>query len=141
MQTRLNPSHLATSTVGPAGRTFDSKFRAHRIENQWFPLTGRVVALKVEADGDLYIALQDTTGDKPGIYELAQPSFARLISGGGPLKRIVNVRHSFKNIINCDCLHAKIVAAYRLPVVVGVHARTARNAGPQGGRVRRSCGK
>jgi len=37
------------------------------IENQWFALTGRVVALKVEADGDLHIALQDATGDKPGI--------------------------------------------------------------------------
>ena len=37
------------------------------IENQWFALTGRVVALKVEAGGDLHIALQDGTGEKPGI--------------------------------------------------------------------------
>ena len=37
------------------------------IENQWFALTGRVVALKVESDGDLHIALQDATGEKPGI--------------------------------------------------------------------------
>ena len=37
------------------------------IENQWFALTGRVVALKVEADGDLHTALQDATGEKPGI--------------------------------------------------------------------------
>jgi len=37
------------------------------IENQWFALTGRVVALKVEADGDLHIALQDATDDKPAI--------------------------------------------------------------------------
>ncbi len=37
------------------------------IENQWFALTGRVVALKVEADGDLHIALQDATGEKPAI--------------------------------------------------------------------------
>src|SRR5260370_380552 len=36
------------------------------IENKWFVLTGRVVALKVETDGDLHIALQDATGDKPG---------------------------------------------------------------------------
>ena len=28
------------------------------IENKWFALTGRVVAVKVEADGDLRIALQ-----------------------------------------------------------------------------------
>ena len=40
------------------------------IENKWFALTGRVVALKVEADGDLHIALQDATGDKPGIVVL-----------------------------------------------------------------------
>jgi hypothetical protein len=37
------------------------------IENKWFALTGRVVALKVETDGDLHIALADATGDKPGI--------------------------------------------------------------------------
>ena len=37
------------------------------IENTWYALTGRVVALKVEADGDLHIALQDATGDKPAI--------------------------------------------------------------------------
>jgi len=37
------------------------------IENNWYALTGRVVALKVEADCDLHIALQDATGDKPGI--------------------------------------------------------------------------
>ena len=34
------------------------------IENKWFALTGRVVALKVETDGDLRIALQDATGDR-----------------------------------------------------------------------------
>ena len=37
------------------------------IENQWFALTARAVALKVEADGDLNIALQDAAGEKPGI--------------------------------------------------------------------------
>jgi hypothetical protein len=30
-------------------------------ENNWYSLTGRVVAVKVEADGDLHIALQDAT--------------------------------------------------------------------------------
>jgi len=37
------------------------------IENKWFALTGRVVAVKTETDGDIHIALQDATGDKPGI--------------------------------------------------------------------------
>jgi hypothetical protein len=35
------------------------------IENKWFALTGRVVALEAETDGDLHIELQDATGDKP----------------------------------------------------------------------------
>jgi hypothetical protein len=29
------------------------------IENNWYALTGRVVATKIEADGDLHLALQD----------------------------------------------------------------------------------
>ena len=37
------------------------------IENNWYALTGRVVALKVEADGELHIALQDATGNKPDL--------------------------------------------------------------------------
>src|SRR5207253_2307054 len=44
------------------------------IENKWFALTGRVVAMQVEADGDLHIALQDTTGDKPGIVVAEIPA-------------------------------------------------------------------
>jgi hypothetical protein len=36
------------------------------IEQKWFAVTGRVVAVKVEADGDLHIALSDATGDKQG---------------------------------------------------------------------------
>jgi hypothetical protein len=44
------------------------------IENKWFALTGRVVALKVETDGDIHIALQDATGDKPGIVVVEVPA-------------------------------------------------------------------
>jgi hypothetical protein len=43
------------------------------IENKWFALTGRVVTLKVEQDGDLHIALADATGDKPGIVVVEVP--------------------------------------------------------------------
>jgi hypothetical protein len=43
-------------------------------ENKWFALTGRVVALKVETDGDIHIALQDATGDKPGIVVVEVPA-------------------------------------------------------------------
>jgi hypothetical protein len=42
-------------------------------EQNWFALTGRVVAVKLEADGDLNIALSDATGDKPGIVVCEVP--------------------------------------------------------------------
>jgi hypothetical protein len=44
------------------------------IENNWFALTGRVVAVKVEIDGDLHVALQDATGDKAGIVVCEIPA-------------------------------------------------------------------
>jgi hypothetical protein len=34
-------------------------------EQKWYAVTGRVVELRAEADGDLHIALQDANGDKP----------------------------------------------------------------------------
>jgi hypothetical protein len=52
-----------------------------RIENKSFALTGPVVAVKVEADGDLHVALQDATGDKQGIvvWEIpAKPQWCEL---------------------------------------------------------------
>ena len=51
------------------------------IENKWFALTGPVVVLRVEADGDLHIALQDATDDKPGIVVCevsAQPQWCEI---------------------------------------------------------------
>ena len=44
------------------------------IENKWYALTGRVVELKVEEDGDLHIALHDVTGDKPGVVVCEVPA-------------------------------------------------------------------
>jgi hypothetical protein len=52
--------------TGRSGRT--------GIENKWYALTGRVIALKVEADGDLHIALSEATGDKPGIVVVEVPA-------------------------------------------------------------------
>jgi hypothetical protein len=46
-------------------------------ENKWFALTGRVVAIKAETDGDLHIELQDATGDKPGIVVIEIPAKAK----------------------------------------------------------------
>jgi hypothetical protein len=58
---------------GPAEHLTQSSERTG-IENNWFALTVRVVAVKVEADGDLHIALQDATGDKPGIVVREVPA-------------------------------------------------------------------
>src|SRR5215469_3712492 len=47
------------------------------IENKLFALTGRVVELKVEEDGDLHIALHDVTGDKPGVVVCEVPASSK----------------------------------------------------------------
>jgi hypothetical protein len=36
-------------------------------EQKWYALTGRVVELRAEEDGDIHIALADATADKPGV--------------------------------------------------------------------------
>lgn len=36
------------------------------VETRWFALTGRVITLQTENDGDLHMVLVDPTGDKPG---------------------------------------------------------------------------
>jgi hypothetical protein len=43
-------------------------------EQKWYALTGRVVDLGAEEDGDLHIALQDVIGDKPGIVVVEIPA-------------------------------------------------------------------
>jgi len=42
-------------------------------EESWYALTGRVVHLKIEPDGDLHVELQDATGDKPGVVVIEVP--------------------------------------------------------------------
>jgi hypothetical protein len=42
-------------------------------EQKWFALTGRVIELRAEADGDLHVALQDATGVKPGMVIVELP--------------------------------------------------------------------
>src|SRR5438876_8125569 len=61
------------SWPGPAERLTQSSERTG-IENNWFALTGRVVAVKVEMDGDLHVTLQDATGDKAGIVVCEIPA-------------------------------------------------------------------
>ena len=60
--------------IGRGQRGIRPKLGAYWDREQLvFPVAGRVVALKVEADGDLHIALQDATEDKPGIYPPLRP--------------------------------------------------------------------
>ena len=68
----VTPSDIFSSP-GPDVALTQSSERTG-IETKWFALTGRVVALKVEADGDLHVALQDATGDKPGIVVVEVPA-------------------------------------------------------------------
>jgi hypothetical protein len=58
------------------GPTEPLKPSSRRIaaEQKWYAVTGRVVELQAEADGDLHIALQDATGDKPGIVVAEIPA-------------------------------------------------------------------
>jgi hypothetical protein len=50
-------------------------------EQKWYALTGRVIDLRAEEDGDLHIALVDASGDKPGavVAEIpAKPQWCEL---------------------------------------------------------------
>jgi hypothetical protein len=64
-----------------ANRKERIQLQSIRSEQKWFALTGRVVELKVEEDGDLHIALHDATGDKPGVVVCeipAQPQWCEI---------------------------------------------------------------
>src|ERR1044071_7497398 len=52
---------------GWAGPEVLQRSKRTRLEQKWFAVTGRVVAVRVEADSDLHIALSDATGHKQGI--------------------------------------------------------------------------
>jgi hypothetical protein len=43
-------------------------------EQKWYALTGSVIELRAEEDGDLHIALQGATGDKPGVLVAEIPA-------------------------------------------------------------------
>ena len=66
-----NPKSYAFSDLclpGPGRNVPLTKTTETRLppEKKWYALTGRVVDLRVEADGDVHIALKDATGGKPG---------------------------------------------------------------------------
>jgi hypothetical protein len=47
------------------------------VEQKWYELTGRVVDIRVEADGDIHVALTDATGNKAGRVGVEVPVGAR----------------------------------------------------------------
>jgi len=61
------------SWSGPRGHLKQSSARTG-IENNWYSLTGKVIAVKVEMDGDLHLALQDAIGEKEGIVVCEVPA-------------------------------------------------------------------
>jgi hypothetical protein len=69
----ITPSQIYRwSGVGTeAGLTRHSKRMPS--EKRWFALTGRVVEARVEADGDIHIALIDATGNRAGIVSVEIP--------------------------------------------------------------------
>jgi hypothetical protein len=54
----------------PLTRTTETRMPA---EQKWYNLTGRVVGLKVEADGDIHIALEDANDGRAGIVSAEIP--------------------------------------------------------------------
>ena len=47
--------------------------RGCQPEEKWYALTGRVVDAKVEADGDIHLALEDATGNNVGTVSAEIP--------------------------------------------------------------------
>ena len=63
----MTPSDIFNWT-GPKEHLTSSSERI-AAEEKWYALTGRIVELRAEANGDLHIALQEVTGDGPGSYD------------------------------------------------------------------------
>jgi hypothetical protein len=50
-------------------------------EQKWYALTGGVVDAKVEADGDIHIALVDATGNNAGTVSAEIPVVPKIPNG------------------------------------------------------------
>jgi hypothetical protein len=86
-KTDLSPVHLDKSAIqsltpsqiyqweglGPNVELSGTTEERMVSEQKWYALTGRVVDLKVEADGDIHLALQDATGNGIGTVSAEIP--------------------------------------------------------------------
>ncbi|MFL6519193.1 MAG: hypothetical protein ACJ8NS_03155 [Chthoniobacterales bacterium] len=63
--TKITPSQIY-AWKGPGPKVPLTKKTETRLatEQKWYALTGRVVDVRVEADGDIHVALKDATGKK-----------------------------------------------------------------------------
>ena len=48
-------------------------------EQKWYALTGRVVDAKVEAEGDIHLALQDATGKRSRNCQRRNPGWPKMV--------------------------------------------------------------
>ena len=71
-------------------------------EEKWYALTGRIVEAKVEADGDIHIVLEDTTGNKS---ERLAPRF-RLAQSGARFGKQYSVGQRQKFPFSVKSAHA-----------------------------------
>jgi len=82
-------------------------------EQKWYALTGRVVAAKVEADGDIHIALQDATATA---WELLTPKSRLARSGVRFGKLCFAGRHRSFHSRSRRCTRLKISAPHVVTV-------------------------
>jgi hypothetical protein len=70
----VTPSQIyALEGLGPDLHLAQYTEERVRSEQKWYALTGRVVDAKVEADGDIHIALVDATGNNVGTVSAEIP--------------------------------------------------------------------
>ena len=70
----VTPSQIyAWEGLGPDVELTGTTEERMPSEQKWYALTGRVVDAKVEADGDIHIALQDASGDGVGTVSAEIP--------------------------------------------------------------------
>ena len=68
-------------------------------EQKWYALTGRVVDAKVEADGDIHLALQDADGKNAGTVSAERLRGMGNSSGDGVERRSVTTQgHACKKV-------------------------------------------
>ena len=86
----------------------NEKSRRQPQEQQWYKVTGQVVDVRVQDDGDIHFELQDVTGTKGGIFLQKCPlvitgvRFEKLFSAGLLKGRSSNASKPVNS--DCECI-------------------------------------